>query len=320
MYIRNLYIIGNGFDIHHCIPSRYADYLNWLKNNKKTTYNKIVDLYNDADENEWWNEFETNLGYFEIREKIENISFVCQPDEDDFEKMRVIDTTVGAWEAETEIGGVINAIKDTFHEWVDSLPQASINNKVNIDVKDSFFITFNYTLTLECLYKIERDKILHIHGSLNDDEYILGHKRTHEDIESDAEKYVNPYDGKQDPSEYGLDAIDDEITENTKNEVINQVMSIAKPIGQIIQKYSKLFNQFSNVENVFIYGLSFSEVDKPYLEKVIRSVPQNAKYIISYYTKKDYDNINKFLTNYHINYELVMLEELQGFKQLKLDI
>ena len=44
MYIRNLYIIGNGFDIHHCIPSRYADYLNWLKNNKKTTYNKIVDL------------------------------------------------------------------------------------------------------------------------------------------------------------------------------------------------------------------------------------------------------------------------------------
>ena len=320
MYIRNLYIIGNGFDIHHCIPSRYADYLNWLKNNKKTTYNKIVDLYNDADENEWWNEFETNLGYFEIREKIENISFVCQPDEDDFEKMRVIDTTVGAWEAETEIGGVINAIKDTFHEWVDSLPQASINNKVNIDVKDSFFITFNYTLTLECLYKIERDKILHIHGSLNDDEYILGHGRTHEDIKSDAEKYVNPYDGKQDPSEYGLYAIDDEITENTKNEVINQVMSIAKPIGQIIQKYSKLFNQFSNVENVFIYGLSFSEVDKPYLEKVIRSVPQNAKYIISYYTKKDYDNINKFLTNYHINYELVMLEELQGFKQLKLDI
>lgn len=320
MNIRNLYIIGNGFDIHHCIPSRYADYLNWLKNNKKTTYNKIIDLYNDADENEWWNEFETNLGYFEIREKIENISFVCQPDEDDFEKMRVIDTTVGAWEAETEIGGVINAIKDTFHEWVDSLPQASINNKVNIDVKDSFFITFNYTLTLECLYKIERDKILHIHGSLNDDEYILGHGRTYEDIKSDAEKCVDPYDGKQDPSEYGLDAIDDEITENTKNEVINQVMSIAKPIGQIIQKYSKLFNQFSNVENVFIYGLSFSEVDKPYLEKVIRSVPQNAKYIISYYTKKDYDNINKFLTNYHINYELVMLEELQGFKQLKLDI
>lgn len=315
MYIRNLYIIGNGFDIHHCIPSRYADYLNWLKNNKKTTYNKIVDLYNDADENEWWNEFETNLGYFEIREKIENISFVCQPDEDDFEKMRVIDTTVGAWEAETEIGGVINAIKDTFHEWVDSLPQASINDKVNIDVNDSFFITFNYTLTLECLYKIERDKILHIHGSLNDDEYILGHGRTYEDIKSDAEKYVNPYDGKQDPSEYGLDAIDDEITENTKNEVINQVMSIAKPIGQIIQKYSKLFNQFSNVENVFIYGLSFSEVDKPYLENILSSVSQNAKYIISYYTKKDYDNINKFLTNYHINYELVMLEDLQGFKQ-----
>ena len=131
---------------------------------------------------------------------------------------------------------------------------------------------------------------------------------------------MDPYDGKQDPSEYGLDAIDDEITENTKNEVINQVMSIAKPVGQIIQNYSELFNQFSNVENVFIYGLSFSEVDKPYLEKVIRSVPQNAKYIISYYTKKDYDNINKFLTNYHINYELVMLEELQGFKQLKLDI
>ena len=36
----------------------------------------------------------------------------------------------------------------------------------------------------------------------------------------DAEKYVDPYDGKQDPSEYGLYAIDDEITENTKNYLI----------------------------------------------------------------------------------------------------
>lgn len=320
MNIRNLYIIGNGFDLHHDIPSRYADFLNWLRNNKKAAYNKIVDLYNDADENEWWNEFETNLGYFEIREKIENISFVCQPDEDDFEKMRVIDTTVGAWEAENEIGGVINAIKDTFHEWVDSLPQASINNKVNIDVKDSFFITFNYTLTLECLYEIERDKILHIHGSLNDDEYILGHGRTHEYIKREAEKYVDPYDGKQDLSEYGFYTIDDEITENTKNAVINQIMSIAKPVKETIDKHTKLFENFSKVENVFIYGLSFSDVDKPYLENILSSVSQNAKYIISYYTKKDYDNINKFLTNYHINYELVMLEDLQVFKQLKLEI
>ena len=113
MNIRNLYIIGNGFDIHHCIPSRYADYLNWLKYNEDNTYNKIISLYDNAYEAEWWNEFETNLGCFDIREKIENISFECQPDDDDLEKMRVIDTTVGAWEAENEIGGVLNVIKDT---------------------------------------------------------------------------------------------------------------------------------------------------------------------------------------------------------------
>lgn len=320
MNIRNLYIIGNGFDIHHNIPSRYADFLDWIKDNEIATYDKMVGLYDNAYDAEWWNEFETNLGYFEIREKIENISFECQPDDDDLEKMRIIDTTVGAWEAENEIGGVINAIKDTFHEWVDSLPQASINNKINIDVKESFFITFNYTLTLEDLYDVEQDKILHIHGSLNNDEYILGHDRTREDIQSDAQKHVVPYDGKQDPSEYGLDAIDDEITENTKNEVINQVMCIAKPVGQIIKKYSELFNQFSNVKNVFIYGLSFSDVDKPYLEKAINGVSQNAKYIISYYTKKDYSNIMKFMDDHPISYELIKLEDIQINKQLKLNI
>lgn len=31
--MKTLYLIGNGFDIHHSIPSRYSNYQNWLEEN-----------------------------------------------------------------------------------------------------------------------------------------------------------------------------------------------------------------------------------------------------------------------------------------------
>ena len=41
--MKNLYIIGNGFDKHHEIPSGYWDFHEWLKEKNKP--NRISDIY-----------------------------------------------------------------------------------------------------------------------------------------------------------------------------------------------------------------------------------------------------------------------------------
>lgn len=186
MKYKTLYVIGNGFDIHHGIKSSYRCYMEWLKENHSDDYQKVINFYGaEAEKHEWWNEFETNLGYFDIREKVENWAFLNQPNDKQLEDMK-IDVMRGAWDAQAEIGGIMSILKDSFHEWIDSLKPALSANKIVIDSQNAYFINFNYSLTLENVYNVPSAQILHIHGCLNDDEYIIGHGRTYEEVKEDA--------------------------------------------------------------------------------------------------------------------------------------
>ena len=225
----------------------------------------------------------------------------------------------GAWDAQTEIDGIMSILKDSFHEWIDSLKPALSANKIVIDSQNAYFINFNYSLTLENVYNVPSAQILHIHGCLNDDEYIIGHGRTYEEVKEDAEPYIPPFDSnKDDPSEYGLDAIDDEITEHTKTEAVNKTMEAAKPTDEIIKKNRSIFDQLSEVNKVCIYGLSFSSVDEPYLNHIISSVAPKAKLEASYYSLSDKESIKKFARKHNLSIRLVCLEDLQVVKQLRL--
>ena len=141
-----LYVIGNGFDLHHGMPTSYKSYRIWLEENHHDVYERLNNLYSDGiDEAEWWNDFETNLGYIvDLRGRIENTAWVNEPTEDELERDRFIDDHRGAWDVQEEMGRVIGSIKGTFHEWVDSLPKASFGNMVKMETADSFFINFNY--------------------------------------------------------------------------------------------------------------------------------------------------------------------------------
>ena len=60
--MKSLYIIGNGFDIHHGIKSRYSDYREWLKEYDFDLYDKLCRLYDSIDEDDgWWKSFEQHL-------------------------------------------------------------------------------------------------------------------------------------------------------------------------------------------------------------------------------------------------------------------
>ena len=65
-----LYVIGNGFDVHHGLDTRYTSFGLYLKNNYWETYELLLDYYGFADldpdfpttmSDPLWSEFETSM-------------------------------------------------------------------------------------------------------------------------------------------------------------------------------------------------------------------------------------------------------------------
>jgi hypothetical protein len=58
-----LYIIGNGFDLHHGIPSAYKDFGTFVKPNDPEIYGLIEEYFGIDDG--FWSDFEARLAHFD---------------------------------------------------------------------------------------------------------------------------------------------------------------------------------------------------------------------------------------------------------------
>lgn len=80
-----------------------------------------------------------------------------------------------------------------------------------------------------------------------------------------------------------------------------------------INKYNELPKSIADVENVHIYGFSFSPVDEDYMDWIYNHVPVNTKWEVSWYSEIDKQRIDNFILNHwDINkrINLIKLEEL----------
>ena len=189
-HFKHLYIIGNGFDIHHSINSSYSNYRNWLEENEPDIYSQLCDLYGvptEEDEaHEWWSDFENMLSEIDLYDYVENVVVENYPDfsSDDF---RDRDYHAAEIAAENELGALIYHIKRTFNVWIASLDKADSTKRIHLERENSLFITFNYTRTLEDLYRIPDEQIVHIHGMVGEDELILGHGKNYAELKEELE-------------------------------------------------------------------------------------------------------------------------------------
>lgn len=326
--MKKLYIIGNGFDIHHNIPSRYSNYREWLEENDAGLLERLRNYYN-VDDKEWWNQFEIELGYPDMGDYIDNTAIENQPDfgSDDF---RDRDYHTGQFAAEDEIGSLVADIKGTFKEWVESLPSSDSGMKINLDKDDAFFINFNYTDTLQKLYNVMPSNILFIHGNVNNGtDLVLGHNRTYEEIDDEyAPELPEPsddLDGEELAEWYveHSDSGEDYIHQSVRGEVVSQIHSLRKQTENIIKDNRKCFESLEEVQSVFIYGLSFSPVDEPYLDEVVKHVDLDAaKWIVSYYSDNDKTTAGHYFSRQGIKEDrvsYVKLKDLLLVKQGELD-
>lgn len=266
--METLYIIGNGFDLHHGLPTGYADFNRFVLSSN-------VDLSDSIDEyfimtvnaDALWSNFENDLGTFDwdlFYSKHNNI------DSND-DNLKPGDAFGLEDELVDEAEKIKQAIRDTFEEWVESIDISQVGTKL-LFLQNSRFISFNYTLLLEETYNIPRNRVLHIHGDVSgkSGDLLFGHNKTMDEI--------------PELDENG----DSNRTMFTDSEAAAKApfYSFYKPIGEIINSNRDAFDSMKCFEEIYVLGHSLNQIDLPYFQE-IHSRSKNAKWNVSFYDDKE---------------------------------
>ena len=153
-----LYIIGNGFDLHHGLDTSYKNFRDNVVLKTPNLRKLLLDLYGDAiNEDMWWSDFEAKLSDIDYNHLLNSDYGVA----------------MGGMKVQNFLTGQLPPL---FGKWIKSIKLKNAPEKqLDID-KDALFFTFNYSLVLEIIYEVNKDNIWHIHNSIEEvDKIIVGH-------------------------------------------------------------------------------------------------------------------------------------------------
>lgn len=128
--MKRLFIIGNGFDLAHKIPTRYLDYRAFLKSSPENEdfCMRMESTYGLGKSTDyWWRDFETNLGEGDAFETDFETMAECAIDEmvtDDGEEMYDVEDTLRYHFEPYYI--FMNQLNKTVLQWVESIDINSI--------------------------------------------------------------------------------------------------------------------------------------------------------------------------------------------------
>ena len=318
--MEKLYIIGNGFDMHHGLKTSYLDYAKYIKSAHFHVYEALTQnfpLTDIEDHVKWdplWARFEASLGDLYTEEIMDKYSdYVANPGADDFKD--------GDWDTiaiyiEQEIDDLLKGLKMTFTKFISSVefPILDSQQLVKIDSK-SRFINFNYTETLELYYNINRDDILYIHNRSGESEnLLLGHAVEEPDLFPEPKMPEGLTDEeKEDWKDYQSDNYDLSI-QRGQWEIENYFSKSLKNTKEILKLNYNIFKELHEIKEIFVFGHSISEVDQPYFETILRNlITLDAKWTVSYYSEDSIPELLYNLMNVGVkesNIQMVKLNEI----------
>ena len=92
-----------------------------------------------------------------------------------------------------------------------------------------------------------------------------------------------------------------------------------KRFEELLNRYKDFFDSLYDVTHIHIYGMSFSEVDAPYLKRVAQ-IAKKAEWEISDYHGYCEMEITAFIDLHGItNYKVIELDTLISRRQLEID-
>lgn len=248
---RILYIIGNGFDRHHNLPTSYDNFRDDYVKKHPVIRRELYELYgNRVHEDLWWSHFENMLG--------------------EVDYINLLNSKNGAALGPAKVQQLLrNTLPPLFGEWIknvnEQIDKVSIYRIPNLELNALFF-TFNYTTILESVYGVSPSNIWYIHHSVN--EYItqginpiVGHDSEYMRLSNYSDRAA------KDIPDYLLDNINNEIL-NAAKKVNNRIILIA----------DKLKEKYADINHIIAMGFSFNDIDMPYIEKIVE-VNENGRNI-----------------------------------------
>lgn len=278
--MKHLYIIGNGFDIFTGLKTRYVDFRRWLENKYPFIYENMQVAY-DMDV-EWWNDFEVQLGKLDIKEYIRKFTPPERPIDEiikeieerrAFEKKYDLPPNLHQDSAPANrLSGLLDVMQYCFEKWVQSCQKMFNEPKcVKLEIENSFFINFNYTDVLQWLYKIPEESVLHIHGRASRHErLVFGHNTS---------------------------LVGYAFNEN-EQKVCFELSKYEKNPYEYIFKHNELAGILKDVEQVHVFGFSFSPVDEYYIDWIFNNVPESSQWEVSWFSDTDKQRIDYFILNH----------------------
>lgn len=288
--MKTLYIIGNGFDLHHDLPTQFKDFHEYVKTNHKDLEDKFENYFVFGSDD--WTDFESDLATFDWKFFFDTINNIDLNDEN-FRSSYVYGLEDEIAQATDDL---INKIKEIFGEWLNQI-YLDIIKKMIILEEDAFFISFNYTLTLEDKYLIPRDRILHIHGDIETDisALIFGHNDELSklpEIDKHGDSTRTMFSDSENASRYPFYALQ-------------------KPVSEIIKSNKDFFKKIKNVHTIIVIGHSLNLIDLPYFREIVKHTKKTTKWKVTYHRDTEEENHLKTLQDIDIDSSNI---ELYHFK------
>ncbi len=300
-----LNLIGNGFDLYHGLPSSYYYFGCFLAETDWDFYKEMANMFDfiyarsegfPSDElipvvdNIWWRDFEKMLGEL-------NPNWLEESLLDDL-ALEYPEDPVDLEIPETNMS---ERIVRKFIEWIScnvntksnfTTIHSMIGHKKRLFRKDDYFINFNYTQTLREIYKVSNEQIFFIHGecrySGDSDNLIVGHGNT--EAIKELEKQISSVEAE------GF-YMQEQAARNRLNEFKAEkevLCNLKKDVDSIIiYMKQKLNTNAIKPDEIWVWGLSCGDVDKPYIKALTEMYP-NAKWRFSYYNETEKSERIKF--------------------------
>ncbi len=287
-----LFIIGNGFDLMHGVPSSYYNFRDSM--GRHNELQEMLERY--IKKEDLWADFEESLAYLDDEAMLGTVDDwmdtfdVKDQYDDDFS---AADFFMAAETATAPALTIIRELPKRFKKWVCTL-KPTISGKLleGIINKQATFINFNYTEFLETIYEVPKKNVWYIHGDRRDKrkELILGHAPG-----AGFEDDNNPSERRRNRSRMKSQIAYD-LHETAGYYLGNYYTSTTKKSNDVIKANKDRFVALSKVETVVVIGHSLSAVDYPYFKEIINNNQNytNMKWYISWHSAGAFKRIDAF--------------------------
>lgn len=246
-----LYVLGNGFDLSHELPTKYDPHLKKLAVEAERFSGEWEGYSIGAD---LWSSVEEHLAHPDVDLILDHLGSYAP----DLASDRESDRDSIVYEAEHLLAFPLERFAELADEKLDSTdPDAKF---VNLFRSDDYYLTFNYTHTLELLYGVPSSRILHLHGEVGVSPLIIGYEP------GALQKIV------------ALDEWDDEENyEHYRSQAYGAVKRRLAGFEKVYQHeaLNNFLNHISHVpDRIVVIGHSLGSVDNTYFHSLVKRFPK----------------------------------------------